>query len=195
MLVIYSSLPFPSLLSSLFSSLLSLPSPSSLFSLSPSLLSLSSLFPFPLSSPLSSLSLLSLPFPSLLSSPSLSLSAETRALGFTCAAVHARRRRRARAIEVEEARERGERTYGAGTTAWMTAAHGGEDRRGEISAAWRRECKISGRQRLREIFGPAHAPLYRRYFYWRLSSRTASRNGFHRLWRPFLLAVFIDNRQ
>jgi hypothetical protein len=94
MLVIYSSLPFPSLLSSLFSSLLSLPSPSSLFSLSPSLpplsfLSLpfpsllSSLFPLP---PLYSLSLISLPFPSLLSSPSLSLSAETRALGFSRAA-------------------------------------------------------------------------------------------------------------
>jgi hypothetical protein len=54
MLVIYSSLPFPSLLSSLFSSLLSLPSPSSLFSLSPP----SSLFPL---SSLSLSPLLSLP--------------------------------------------------------------------------------------------------------------------------------------
>jgi hypothetical protein len=102
----------------------------SLLSLSPSLHSLSSLFPFPLSSPISSLSLLSLPSPSSLFPLSLSLSAETRALGFTRA-----RRRCARAIEVEEGRERGERTYGAGTTTWTTAAHDGEDRRGEISAA------------------------------------------------------------
>jgi hypothetical protein len=39
----------------------------------------------------------------------------------------------------ERERERGERTYDAGmtagTTAWTTAAHSGEDRRGEISAA------------------------------------------------------------
>jgi hypothetical protein len=109
-----------------------------LSSLSPSLHSLSSLFPFPLSSPLSSLSLLSLPSPSLLSSPSLSLSVETRALGFT----RARRRRvhggggvPERSKSKKGERERGERTYGAGTTAWTTAAHGGEDRRGKISAA------------------------------------------------------------
>jgi hypothetical protein len=37
--------------------------------------------------------------------------------------------------ERERERERGERTYGAGTMAWTTAAHGGEDRRGEISVA------------------------------------------------------------
>jgi hypothetical protein len=32
-------------------------------------------------------------------------------------------------------------------------------------------------------------------FYWRLSSRTASRNAIHRLWRSFILAVFVVNRQ
>jgi hypothetical protein len=123
------TLPLPPLSS------LSLP-PSTLFplsslSLSPllSLSSPSSLFPLP---PLSSLSL------SPLLSLSLSLSAETRALGFT----RARRRRvhgdggvPERSKSKKGERERGERTYGAGTTAWTTAAHGGEDRRGEILTA------------------------------------------------------------
>jgi hypothetical protein len=88
---------------------------------------LSSLFPLP---PLSSLSL------SPLLSLSLTLCRDACPRVYTrAAAARARRWRRARAIKVEEGRERGERTYGAGTTAWTTAAHGGQDRRGEISAA------------------------------------------------------------
>jgi hypothetical protein len=108
--------------------------PLSLFSLlSPSLHSLSSLFPFPLSS----LSLSVEGRPRVYTCPRVYTRGGLgflRALGFTRAAAaraRARRRRRARAIEVEEGRERGERTYGAGTT----AAHGGEDCRGKISAA------------------------------------------------------------
>jgi hypothetical protein len=38
---------------------------------------------------------------------------------------------RSKSKKGERERERGERTYGAGMSAWTTAAHGGEDRRGE----------------------------------------------------------------
>jgi hypothetical protein len=138
--------------------------------------------------------------------------------GGACAvAARARRRWRARAIIVEEGREREENV----PTAW--GRRRGQRRRTaeKIAGAKFRQpdggkCKRLGAKDLAKFLAP-RALLYigdistggchreppvempstdcGGHFYWQLSSRTASRNTFHRLWRPFLLAVFVVNRQ